>query len=147
MTVEINDNEARVLLQMEKHYLDNVGFVFTGLGEALRIPLFSDDHREEFMLDITRSRIEIRKTTLQNRARKAVVLARLDLGGPPHRNPDGEEIPCPHMHLYREGYGDKWAVPLPDDFTNSLDIPHTLNEFMQYCNIITKPDIKWGLFS
>jgi len=147
MTVEINDSEARVLLQMEKHYLDNVAYVFTGLGEALRIPLFSDDRREEFMLDITRSRIEIRKTTLQSRARKAVILARLDLGGPPHRNPDGEEMPCPHMHLYREGYGDKWAIPLPDDFTNSLDIQLTLNEFMQYCNITTKPDIKWGLFS
>ena len=147
MSVEISENEAQALLQMEKHYTNSVSFVFTGLGEALRIPLFSGDRREEFVLDITRSRIEIRKTTMQNRARKAIILARLDLGGPPHRNPDGEEIPCPHMHLYREGYGDKWAVPLPNDFTNSSDVQLTLNEFMQYCTIVTKPNIKWGLFS
>jgi hypothetical protein len=36
---------------------------------------------------------------------------RLDLDGPPHRNPDDEEIPWPHLHVYREGYGDKWASP------------------------------------
>jgi len=147
MSLDVSEHEAQTLLQMDKHYMDSVSFVFTGLGEALRIPLFSDDRREEFMLDITRSRIEIRKTTMQNRARKAIVLARLDLGGPPHRNPDGEEMPCPHMHLYREGYGDKWAVPLPDVFTNSSDVQLTLNEFMQYCSVVTKPNIKWGLFS
>jgi len=147
MSVEITDSEAQALLQMEKHYLENVSYVFTGLGEAFRIPLFSSDRREEFVLDITRGRVAIKKTTLQNRARKTVVLARLDLGGSPHRNPDGEEIACPHMHIYREGYGDKWAVPLPKVFTNSSDIQITLDEFMDYCNITTKPDIKWGLFS
>jgi hypothetical protein len=36
-----------------------------------------------------------------------VVLVRLDLGGAPHRNPFDEEIGVPHLHLYREGFGDK----------------------------------------
>ncbi|MFW9280162.1 DUF6978 family protein [Glaesserella parasuis] len=26
-------------------------------------------------------------------------MVRLDIEGPPHRNPDGEEIICPHIHL------------------------------------------------
>ncbi len=71
-----------------------------------------------------------------------IILARLDLGGPPHRNPDGQEILCPHLHLHREGYGDKWAYPLPVDFTNPNDAWLILNEFMDYCNIVDKPDIR-----
>jgi len=146
MPLDITQQEAGLLLQMDKHYFDNERFVFTGLGDALRIPLFSGDKREEFTFDITRGRIELRKNTMQNRARKAIILARIDLGGSPHRNPDGEEVPCPHIHLHREGFGDKWATPLPDDFTNSGDVQLTLNEFMEYCSIITRPVIQWGLF-
>ena len=60
---------------------------------------------------------------------------RLDYGGPLHRNPDGEEIPCPHLHIYREGYGDKWAVPIPtQDSPNIHDHWQTLQDFMRYCN-------------
>ncbi|HEY7442131.1 MAG TPA: hypothetical protein VH701_06920 [Vicinamibacterales bacterium] len=33
--------------------------------------------------------------------------------GAPHRNPDDEEIPCPHLHLYREGYGDSLGDAAP----------------------------------
>ena len=65
------------------------------------------------MLDIARGRINLKKATYQNRARRVVILARLDLGGPPHENPDGEEISFPHLHTYRAGYADKWAVPAP----------------------------------
>jgi hypothetical protein len=36
---------------------------------------------------------------------------RLDLDGPPHRNPDDQEIPCPHLHIYRAGYGDSGPSP------------------------------------
>ncbi|MDG6271690.1 DUF6978 family protein [Glaesserella parasuis] len=85
--------------------------------------------------------------TFQTRARKAIVLVRLDIEGPPHRNPDGEEIICPHIHLYREGYGDKWAYPLPDELKSVLDRPYELlDKFMDYCHIIGKPMIQRELF-
>jgi hypothetical protein len=63
----------------------------------------------------TRYRIKLTKATFQNRARVAIVLYRLDIAGAPHRNLDGEKIPCPHLHFYREGYGAKWAIPAPLD--------------------------------
>ena len=48
---------------------------------------------------------------------------RLDLDGPPHRNPDEAEIPCPHLHIYSEGFGDKWAMAAPADrYSNTLDL-------------------------
>ena len=85
------------------------------------------------MLDIARGNIKLKKCTFQNRARKTIVLLRLDWDGPNHQNPDGEWIVSPHIHIYREGFGDKWAYPLPpDSFTNVSDPQLLLDEFMCY---------------
>ena len=63
-------------------------------------------------------------------------------------NPDGVEVPSPHMHLYREGFGDKWAVPLPrDKFPNVADLWQMLDDFMRFCNVVDRPEIVKGLFS
>lgn len=147
MTISLTQQEADALLALEKHFLDNDRFEFPALGGALRIPLYSSDRREEFSLDITRGRILLEKNTFQTRARKAVILARLDLAGPPHRNPDGEEMDCPHLHLYREGYGDKWAVPLPAVFAGIADTVELMDTFMDYCRVVGKPIIERGLFA
>jgi len=103
--------EADTLLAMEKHRTDDTAHTFPVLGGAIVVPLISANKRENFLLDVTRGRINLKKVTYQNRARTAVILARLDIAGPPHVNPDGQEIPCPHLHTYREGFGDKWAEP------------------------------------
>ena len=111
------------------------------------VPLVSPDKRESFILDVSRGRIDLKKGTYQNRARQVVVLVRLDFGGPTHRNPDGVEIACPHFHVYREGYGDKWALPVPADrFPNLGDLWVTLEDFMRYCNVTIAPNIRRGLF-
>ncbi len=112
------------------------------------MPLTSLDKRENFILDVTRAQIKLTKATYMNRARVAIILLRLDIDGPPHRNPDGEELPCPHLHIYREGFGDRWAVPAPvAGYTNTLDLFATFTEFMQHCNITELPRIRKGLFS
>ena len=80
--------------------------------------------------------------------RKAIVLMRLDIDGPPHRNPDGEEIPCPHLHVYREGYADKWAHAAPaGSYPNTQDLFSTFLAFMKQCNIVDPPRVEKGLFS
>jgi hypothetical protein len=147
MTTLLTHQEADALLALEKHFLGDGRFEFPSLGGALRIPLHSSDRREEFSLDITRGRILLEKNTFQTRARKAVILARLDLAGPPHRNPDDEEIDCPHLHLYREGYGDKWAMPLPDIFAGIADVLVLMDAFMDYCRVVDKPISERGLFA
>ncbi len=139
--------DADALIAMEKHHRDEVHYTYPNLGGLLTVPLRSPDKREEFMLDIHRGRIELLKVTHQNRARLVVVLVRLDLGGPPHRNPDGKEIACPHLHVYREGFGDKWAVPAPGDkFPRASSLWGTLQDFMKYCKITKPPTIDRGLF-
>ena len=146
--LDILQADADALIAMKKIKVNDEVHEYPDLGGSLRIPLTSEDKREEFMVDITRGKIEIAKGTLQNRARQVIILLRLDYDGALHRNPDGEEIPCPHLHIYREGYGDKWAVPIPThDFPNTHDHWQTLQDFMRYCNITDKPKITKGLFA
>ena len=105
--VNLTQAEADALLAMEKRRSDTNKWEYPASGERLAVPLVSTDGRERFFLDLYRARVNLAKGTYQNRGRQVVVLARLDFEGAPHRNPDGEEIGSTHLHLYREGYGDK----------------------------------------
>ena len=146
--INLTQAEADALIAMEKHRASEDHADFPMGGQSVVLPLQSADRREQFLLDLSRGRIDLLKVKMQNRARQVVVLVRLDLGGAPHRNPDDEEIPVPHLHVYREGYGDKWAVPVPADrFSNLRDVWVTLEEFMRFCNIAQPPHIERGLFT
>ena len=137
--LEITQSEAEALIAMEKHRASDDRYSFPLGGRS--------DKREQFLLDISRGLIDLGRGKYQNRARQVVVLVRLDFGGSPHRNPDGEEIGSPHLHIYREGFGDKWAIPLPADrFPRITNLRSTLDDFMQFCNITLPPNIESGLF-
>jgi hypothetical protein len=101
-SIDLTQIEADALLAMKKNCIIKELYRYPDMGGSLRIPLANEDRRVEFMLDIYRGRIELTKGTLQNRRRQVIILARLDYGGAPHGNPDGEEMPCPHLHIYRE---------------------------------------------
>jgi MoaA/NifB/PqqE/SkfB family radical SAM enzyme len=147
MSIDLSQADADALIAMPKRAADDREYDFPGLGERLVLPLTSMDKREDFLLDITRMQINVAKVNYQNRARQVVILMRLDLGGSPHRNPDGEIIPCPHLHIYREGYGDKWAFPLVEGkFENLSNLFETLQDFMAECNIVEAPKMQGGLF-
>lgn len=146
--IDISQAEADALIAMEKHSVEAKDWLFPEPGGRLAIPLTSPDRRESFVLDITRAQIKLTKATYQNRARQAIILMRLDLDGAPHRNPDGQEIPTPHLHIYREGYGDKCAFPAPvDRYPDVTDLFATFEAFMRHCNITDTPRISKGLFS
>lgn len=146
--INLTQADADALLAMEKHKADDAEHEYPSLGGSIRVPLVSPDRREAFFLDVMRSQVKLTKGTYQHRGRGVVVLARLDFGGAPHRNPDDEQIPCPHLHVYREGFGDRWAVPLPTNrFSDAGDPWLLLLEFMQFVNITMPPNIRRGLFT
>jgi len=146
--VNVSQSEADALIAMKKYRINDVQWDYPSLGGNISVPLRSEDKREEFFLDIGRGRIDLKKTKYQNRARHVVILVRLDLGGAPHRNPDGTEVASPHLHLYQEGYGDKWATPLPSSsFSNATDHWQVLEDFMKFCSIAEPPFIRRGLFT
>lgn len=148
MTVWLSQAEADALFAMEKHRADEQHRRLPDAGGGLTVPLVSADGAEAFHLDISRGRINLQKGKIQNRVRSTIVLARIDFGGAPHRNPDDEEIACPHVHRYREGFGDRWAFPvLPEVFTQPADHWQTLFDFMRFCNITQPPEFDRDLFS
>jgi len=146
--MNLTQAEADVLMAMEKHRANEERSNFPMGGESLVLPLHSNDKREQFSLDVSRGRIDLANVKMQNRGRQVVVLVRLDLGGTPHRNPDDEEVPSPHLHIYREGYGDKWAVLAPADrFRNLADVWTTYEDFLRFCNVTLAPHVERGLFT
>jgi len=142
----LSQNDADALLRMEKVPASQDPFQFPDLGGRTEVPLMSRDKREHFSLDINRKRITL-TTGYQTRARQVIVLARLDFAAP-HRNPDGSEVGVPHLHLYREGYGDKWAFEVPAGLlSRPEDAWQVLQDFMLYCCVVEQPNIVRGLFS
>lgn len=89
--LDLTQAEAEALIALEKHRVTEERHSFP-MGGSLVIPLQSSDRRERFLLDISRGRIDLLKGKDQKRGRQMVVLVRLDFGGAPHRNPDGEEL-------------------------------------------------------
>ncbi len=139
--------EADALLAMPKVRESDDEYIYPVEGGSISVPLMSPDRRERFMLDIARGKIDLAREVLQNRARQVVILLRLETAGPRHRNPDGEEVSCPHIHYYREGFGDKFAYPVPSDqFRDLSDSRQTLEDFMRLCNITEPPRFGGGLF-
>jgi hypothetical protein len=145
--LDLTQAEADTLIGMEKHRVNDDVLNFPGPGERLGVPLQSLDRRESFFLDVTRSTVKLTKAIFQNRARQVVVLLRLDIDGAPHRNPDGSEVDCPHLHVYREGFAE-WAVPAPQELLSTTgSLYDVLVQFMNRCNVTLPPNIQKGLFS
>jgi len=139
--------DADKLMEMLKQFVDRATIQFPLSGQSSKWEVKSDDGRESFFIDAQRKgKIKLSKCTFMERYRVIEILLRLDIDGPPHDNPDGAEIPCPHLHIYREGSADKWAFPLPPDtFSDTSDLAKTLHEFLVYCKVQNIPPILRGL--
>ena len=139
--------EADELMAMMKRFVDQTTIQFPLPGEIKQFDVKSEDGRESFLIDVNRKgKIKVSKCTYQERYRMIEILLRLDVDGPPHDNPDGTEVPCPHLHIYKEGFADKWAYALPkDQFTDTTDLPKTFRDFLEYCNVKNIPNIQRGV--
>lgn len=138
--------EADELVALEKRQMDGGPWWYPQPGSGLNIPLCSMDGREEFSLDLYHGRIALTKQSVQNRTRRTVILVRLCVQGSVHRNPDDEAVPATHLHLFREGFADKWACPVPDHaFRDTNNLMQTVKDFMCYCQVVDPPLIQYPL--
>lgn len=147
----LTQSEADLLIRLAKKLLNRtIGFPNPGISIELKLESF--DKREEFIVDVNRKgRINLKKCTYQNRYRKDIILLRLDLNGPEHENPNGDVISCPHLHIYKEGFDDKWAYPINStEFPDTTDLARTVLDFLRYCNVQNIEDIsvvQGGIFN
>jgi hypothetical protein len=140
----LTDEEAQRLLGLVKHFMDRRRIEFPAMGEYCDRELSSDDGHESFIIDINRKgKVKVTKCTLQERYAVTDILLRLDIDGPPHTNPDGMDVPCPHLHVYKEGFADKWAFPIdPTQFTDTTKLVRSFREFLVLCNVREIPNIQ-----
>jgi len=141
----LTQGEADALLAMEKRFAD-LSPVLLEPGMDVTRELIGADRRERFQFDVWRGTIQLSKLRLQTRARKIVVLARLDIDGSPHTNPDGQRFDGTHLHLYRKGYETRWAYPVDAaTFSNLSNRVRTFDDFCRFCNILDLPPVQEGL--
>lgn len=103
-------------------------------------------NKETFLLDFYRGSFELSKYTINNRYHHTIILLRYDNGGR-HTNPDGELFEGAHVHLYKEGYNDKFAFPVSQvGVTDTNTMETVFNKIMKYCNVKTVPTIEVPMF-
>ena len=140
---DLTQSEADRLRLLPKRRLDDTSRVYPHNGGKLSIDLLSTDGREQFHLDIERSRVVLNKGSYKNRGRRTIILSRLCFGGKPHTNPDLSRVGSPHLHLYREGSDDKWAYDLRTiGFPQLVNPWKGLNDFLDYSNVVLPPIIQ-----
>ncbi|WP_410513134.1 hypothetical protein PaeBR_01270 [Paenibacillus sp. BR2-3] len=137
-------NEVDYLLNLVKVLSENRNITLPNPGQSLELGVNSANSNEKFIVDINRKgTINIQKVTYQTRYQRSVVLLRLDIEGSPHKNPDEEIIPCPHLHIFREGFGTSWAYPLDKKIiTETTDLVQVLIAFLKYNNVTNIPPIQ-----
>jgi hypothetical protein len=133
MLSQENADKLKAILKM---ILDPQLFRFPEIGGAA-LNVVSEDKRELFQTDIYRGQKNPSKSSynLRYKSSENTIIYRLDINGPNHRNPDYKEIPCPHLHIYRENYEDAWAIPAPDEIAKSNKPAEALIAFLRYCRI------------
>jgi hypothetical protein len=145
--------EADALLQMPNEFVEVTPLEFPNSQALCYVrELRSVDRRELFLFDFERGNRNRARLKYQVRGRKVVILARLDLNGPAHRNPPnaphrpGVRLACPHFHRYIEGFEDKVAFEPADvpglsmrDLTNGVIC---LEDFLKYCAVQSVPNIQ-----
>lgn len=135
----MTQSEAQGLIQVLKRLLQLNAITLPKMGSTSLYELcsvFSEKDRFSVIFN-RKNRIDSGKYTLMLRYGKDKGLLRIDVGGPPHTNPDGSIVPCPHIHIQQRDTGswDAWATDIPAVFGNVADRIETFTAFLQYCNV------------
>lgn len=128
----LTQREAEELIAMKKIINQNNQVVLIESFDQT-VPLISENKQEHFLLDLKQGRIDLKRIRYQTRYNEIICLVRFDSTGV-HENPDGTKVIGPHVHVYREGYGDKFAVAA-NDFSSPFDVLKSLTDFCKFCNI------------
>jgi hypothetical protein len=152
----LSQAEADQLLTMSKLFVDQDPLEFSQ-SESMNYnrELRSADRRERFFLTIERGMRNRLRLKYQTRARSVIVLARLELNGPRHKNPPnapykpGEWLSGTHLHVYREGFEARIAYELADApgwaSDISTDAVVMLENFFRFCGVTQWPNIQTAI--
>ena len=110
----------------------NLSAEFKIMGEEL----ISDEFGDIFKLDLGKNKIELKVLNCNTRANDCFVLARLDVNDREHKNPDGTKVGETHLHIYKEGFNDRFAYdPKEHGFSNFDNVSALILQFADFCKI------------
>lgn len=154
--MSLTQEEADSLLSLPKFFIEEspLEFSLTEPMDYERV-LRSTDRREEFLLTVERGIRNRLRLKYQTRARKIIILARLDFNGRRHRNPPessykpGQWLGGTHLHLFREGFDDRIAFDLDavpawvnGNLSDGID---ALERFLRFCAVTSWPEIQTSI--
>lgn len=134
MNTSLSQFEADRLIELLKRCVDYAIYIPVHGERADYQVVDIDTSNEAFIAIINRQSNFCEKCSFVLRYKKAnEILLRLDVGcTAKHTNPDGTIVEGPHIHRYREGFDEKFAMPI--DFT-STTLEDDLRHFLDIANI------------
>ncbi len=143
--VILTQSEAEELLEMLKSSVEKtVDIPAKGKSEKINVRGKEKEYKnDKFVITINRASKRTNKISFNARYKKGdVVLLRLDVNASPHVNiVDGvrTKICGTHLHIYKEGYDDKIAIPYE---VHSPEFDKEFYEFLDKFNVVDKPVAK-----
>jgi len=143
----VTQSEYEFLMRQDKIFEDNLNSIKLAPAPLHWTKQINSLHsKETFNLDFYRGSFELTKYTINKRFRQIIILLRYDNGGR-HTNPDGVLFEGPHVHLYREGYNDKFAFPVEEINVMVNDpLEDVFKKIMHFCNVKNLPPIEVPMF-
>lgn len=146
-TMGITQAEYIFLMEQDKIFEDPITPIQLGPAPLQWVrQINSLTSKEVFLLDFYRGSFELSKYTINKRYRQTVIMLRYDNDGR-HTNPDGVFFEGAHVHLYREGFNDKFAFPISKMNVSSTDtIEEIFKKILHFCNIKQMLTIEVSMF-
>lgn len=145
--MSITQTEYDFLMKQDKVFDDDLTSIQLGPAPIhWTRQINSSATNDIFLLDFYRGSFELSKYTINKRYRQTIIMLRYDNAGR-HTNPDGVLFEGQHVHLYKEGYNDKFAFPVSViDVTDNDSMEVVFNKIMQFCNVKKFPSIEVPMF-
>lgn len=143
----ITQKEYDFLMSQDKEFDDIISPIELGPAPIhWTRKISSASTKDIFLLDFHRGSFEISRYTINKRYRQTLIMVRYDNKGR-HTNPDGVSFDGPHIHLYKEGYSDKFAYPIEEVGILEEDtMEEVFNKIMHLCNIKKYPSVIIPMF-
>ncbi len=131
----LTQEEADEMIRLRKVFTDKRPLIVNRPYNEKRELKSERQPQETFYLHITQTAIDFGNySTVVRNFQIPLVRACID-PDKKHPNPDGTLIEGVHLHVYREGYLDRYAIPLPRSQFPDISIAHFIRDFLIYCNI------------